>query len=276
MIVDGLLMSAGGLGGARLARPLSLRLASDALYVPTIHLDEQFRYRARTPFDKDTSEARIYTDLKDSIVRVSGFSQHGGGTYVNHESGFFVDPSGQIMTALHSVKGAHTIEVRTAPGDTFAARLEHFDAANDLALLKITDRSADGSFKSLSLASSASRLTEGSPVFGLGVPAPTIGANTLFLSPGKFLQRESLLQSNEVATNSIARQAAGENLEREVLQGEMHIEGGMSGGPLVDSQGHVLGLITGSRRYKGELPSVAKATPVDALRALYHLAVGTL
>src|SRR5471030_703426 len=61
------------------------RLASDDLFVPTVQLDQKFRYRARTPFAQDTSEAYIYSNLKDSIVRVTGSSRQGDSMFLNRQ-----------------------------------------------------------------------------------------------------------------------------------------------------------------------------------------------
>jgi S1-C subfamily serine protease len=272
-IVDGLLMTAGGVAGARRSGPLLSDVQkTNEVSVPTINLDEQFNFGDRRAFKSDSPEARAYSKLKDSVVKVEGISHEQGKSYLNVESGFFVDDSGRVMTTLHSVQRARTIKVRTASGASFNAEVEHFDAPNDLALLKLTNARPYNTFKPLPLVPKPDP-APGSQIFGLGFPAPNQQARTLFLSPGKFINRESLLQPGEISGNTAARWFAGEDTNRMVLKSEMNFAGGMGGGPLVDDRGSVLGLITSASRQTGDRPSVSKATLGKELFKLYLKAV---
>jgi Trypsin-like peptidase domain len=271
---DSLLMAAGGIAGAKLGKPFAGRVNGDLLSVPVLRTGDGLTQGSRTLFARDASEARIFGGARPGMVRISSIVTHDRGKTLSRSSGFFVDEKGTVATALHPIKQAARggeIEVRTSAGKTFRAYLHASDPANDIALLRFTEgRSVrPGQFSPLPLAESTGNLSAGSTVFGLGYPSPKISSKTLVLSPGEFESSAPLLDANrtESAGNAALRRSQGEDLGRIVLKQEMHIEHAMSGGPMLNDHGQVVGILT-SRMLLDNQPVIAKATPVDALQAL--------
>ncbi len=133
-------------------------------------------------------------------------------------SGFFVTSNGYFVTNWHVVDGAKKIRVRVASG-TFEATLVRRDAANDLALLKV-----DGEFPALSLRTDrGARVAE--RVFTVGFPNPSLQGTA------------SKYTAGEVSALSGPRDHPA------LLQISVPLQPGNSGGPLVDPEGLVVGVI---------------------------------
>jgi S1-C subfamily serine protease len=202
------------------------------------------------------------------MVRIDSMVHGQGCQYLHRGSGFFVDSAGIVATALHGLENAE-IQLHASDGRTFRTHLWAADKANGVALLKIAGNKGVGRFQHLELVGTDTELQAGARLFGLGYPAPSRNAKTLFLSPGNFVNSESLLKEDETVSNVSSRRSSGEDLSRQALKGLMHTEQGMSGGPLLNEDGLVVGVLTG-RRLERKIPVLAKATPVSSVRELYH------
>jgi S1-C subfamily serine protease len=133
-------------------------------------------------------------------------------------SGFFVTKDGYFVTNWHVVEGAKKIRVRVA-SESFEATLVRRDAANDLALLKV-----DGEFSALSLRTDrGARVAE--RVFTVGFPNPSLQGTA------------SKYTAGEVSALSGPRDHPA------LLQISVPLQPGNSGGPLVDPEGLVVGVI---------------------------------
>lgn len=135
---------------------------------------------------------------------------------------WYVD-SGYVVTAYHVVEGKKRIVLYGVDRKPIAATVVAVDAANDLALL-------DGAFSErptigLSLAKSPAAL--GSRVFTIGFPHPEL----LGLSP-KY-------------TAGDVSAIAGIGDDPRVFQISVPVQAGNSGGPLINTSGEVVGIVTG-------------------------------
>jgi regulator of sirC expression with transglutaminase-like and TPR domain len=153
-------------------------------------------------------------------------------------SGFIVASDGLIATNLHVIGEARPIRVRLHDRREFAVTSIHAtDRVNDLAVLKI-----DATELPVLPLGESTALPDGEPVLTVGNPL-------------------GLERSVVTGVLSGRRDVDG----RPMLQIAMPIERGNSGGPLLDLQGRVQGLIT-LKSLKTE--NLGFAIPVEALRSL--------
>ena len=138
-------------------------------------------------------------------------------------SGFVYDSDGHIITNDHVVAGAGSVSVKFWNGKTFSAHIVGTDASTDLAVLKV-DAPVSQLFP-LSLGDS-SNLVVGDQVVAIGSPFGLEGTVTSGIVSA--LHREMTSPNHFAIDNSIQTDAA--------------INHGNSGGPLLDSQGKVVGV----------------------------------
>lgn len=145
-------------------------------------------------------------------------------------SGFFVSGEGHILTADHVVDkfGGKTVRVQTREGDMHVAAVEARDGDKDVAVLRIPLENATP----LEFGDSDS-LAPGSKVFALGAPEGFA-----------FSATEGIVSA--VRRVDRIEDEVGLKLDLEpsmrVVQTDAAITHGNSGGPLIDSNGRVVGL----------------------------------
>ncbi len=135
-------------------------------------------------------------------------------------SGFIVTTDGYLVTSAHLLAEGAKTSVVTESG-IFQATVVRLDSANDLAVLKV-----NGSFSPLPIISSRS-VKLGEPVFTVGFPNPGLQGFSPKFSKGEI---SSL---------------AGPQDDPQYFQISLPVQPGNSGGPLVDSRGNIVGVVTG-------------------------------
>lgn len=191
----------------------------------------------------------IADSLAPSVVRIERRDEgHGGGrrwhmgrARVNHGSGVVVDAEkGHIVTSYHVVSGTQDVRVQTSDGKMIEGKRIGKDPDTDLALVQIK---AEG-LKAAMMGDSAS-LKVGAAVIALGNPdGDSLVATTGIISA---LNRELRGPSGQIMSGLIQTSAL--------------FNPGMSGGPLVNSRGQVIGLNTASMtEAQGVNIAVASAT----------------
>jgi hypothetical protein len=131
---------------------------------------------------------------------------------------FFISEDGYLLTASHVVEDAARIAIRTKAG-TFTATLVKADKANDVALLKVAGR-----FQALPIASSRA-VKLGESVFTIGYPNIELQGYAPKLTKGDL---SSL---------------TGMQDDPREFQISVPVQPGNSGGPLVDRNGNVVGMV---------------------------------
>ena len=193
----------------------------------------------------------IYQNVRPSVVKIAVTATVSSGRFGQRQqqisatgTGIVIDGSGNILTNYHVIADAQTIEVRFDDGATVSAVIGGTDPANDIAVIKV-----DPSAHSLAPATlgDASTVRVGDSVLALGNPFELEGTLTKGIVSG--LNRTFAEDSNTTLTGLIQTDAA--------------VNPGNSGGPLLDSQGQVIGINTLLDNPTGETVFVGVAFAVS-------------
>ncbi len=186
-----------------------------------------------TYYYNTTSLAKLYKEVKDSVVVITGYVlQYSffGQQYSSVQgSGFVYEYQNHmvIITNKHVVNDADNITVTFANGDGYPATVIGSDAYSDLAVLNV-DAPQD-EFNPLVITSS-STLEVGDPVIAIGSPFGLGGTMTT----GIISQLGRTIQDSVAGSFPIAN----------IIQTSAAINPGNSGGPLLNYQGEVIGITT--------------------------------
>ncbi len=161
-------------------------------------------------------------------------------------SGFLIDQNGFILTNYHVISGSSRIQVTLANQTQYYAKALDTDRSDDLALIKINPKTR---LSALQLGDS-DHLQVGQKVLAIGNPFGLEGTLTVGV------------------VSSIGRSINSENDQRlqGMIQTDAAINGGNSGGPLLDSNGQVIGINTAilGRTNMG----IGFALPINRAKAL--------
>jgi serine protease Do len=163
-------------------------------------------------------------------------------------SGFIIDPQGYILTAQHVIDKAKEIEIRLADLQRLPARVIAADSQIDVAILKIqTEREL--------------------PILTMG-DSDAIRVGDLSVLFGFPFGRESSMNLGIISRSG---RSYPDSASYEFIQTDAGAYPGGSGGPLLNSKGHVIGMIT----MASERGNMGFATPINVIkRILPRLANG--
>ena len=230
-----------------------LALSSAALTAqekPVAGLSLAWRDAQRNAVDSELDRlnrafVRLAEDARPAVVQIRTKGQESKSLAApvpgTRGSGFIIDPTGYILTAHHVIDKAREIEIRLADSQRLAARLIAADAQIDLAILKI-DAQAD--LPVLSLADSDA-IRVGDLAVVLGYPFGRESSMNLGI-----VSRVGRSYPNSASFEFIQTDAGG-------------YPGG-SGGPLLNSNGHVIGMIT----MASERGNLGFATPINVIKRI--------
>jgi S1-C subfamily serine protease len=138
-------------------------------------------------------------------------------------SGVVFTPDGYVLTNAHVVAGAHQLELGFTDGSTCAAQLVGADHATDLAVVRATGRTLSHASFGCSAA-----LRVGQVVVAIGNP----------------LGFSSTVSAGVVSALGRTMRARDGKAMEGIIQSDVALNPGNSGGPLVDSCGRVIGINT--------------------------------
>ncbi len=168
------------------------------------------------------------------------FGEAKGREVLGQGSGVIIEETGEILTNHHVIRGAERIFVTLSDDRRVRATVIGVDSQTDLAVLKIN---ADGLIPATWGDSDA--LREGALVWAAGSPFGLSKTITFGILSAK------------------DRRSDDQGIE--FLQSDVAVSPGNSGGPLVNSQGHVVGINTAIIG-----PSVSLAIPSSTARDVYE------
>ena len=203
--------------------------------------------------------AAIYDRLSPGVVTILSIFNGGSSLLEGGEggqgSGFVIDGNGYIATNAHvvttqrgdSTERADQVFVEFSDGNRVPARIVGDDPNADVALLKVDPENL--SLTPLHLGTSDS-IAVGDPVAAIGSP---------------FGERQSLtigvVSALDRTIQSLTQFEIGD-----AIQTDAAINPGNSGGPLLDAEGHVIGINAQIKSQSGGGEGVGFAIPVDAVR----------
>jgi S1-C subfamily serine protease len=196
-----------------------------------------------TTVDAEQAITAVVAKAIGSVVTIRSASGSGSGFIVTHD--------GLIVTSLHVVAGAGSLTVILSDGTQLAATVVSSDQQHDAAVLDVT---ATG-LPALTLAIGDARV--GQTVIALGT---ALGEFPDTVAVGIV---SGLNRSIDVGNGSSARSLRG------VLQTDAALNPGMSGGPLLNLVGQVVGVNTA---VAGNANGIAFAEPIASAAALLQRA----
>ena len=192
----------------------------------------------------------MYAQAKDSVVNVTSQTDQGEAT----GSGFVISRQGLIVTNAHVVEGATTVSVKVGDGATHPATVVGRDESTDLAVLQVQD-DAGATFVPLTFADS-SRLQVGDTTYAIGNP----------------FGLDHTLTSGVVSALDRQIDAPNGYAIDHVIQTDAPINPGNSGGPLLDDQGHVIGvnsqILNGGGNAENGNVGIGFAIPSNTVRSI--------
>jgi S1-C subfamily serine protease len=163
-------------------------------------------------------------------------------------SGFIINPNGEILTNFHVISGSQQVEVTLPDQTKYKATILMRDRVNDLALIKIEPKKK---LTYLNLGDS-DRLQVGQKVLAIGNPFGFDGTLTTGV------------------ISSLNRPIEAENNHKMegMIQTDASINSGNSGGPLLDSQGNVIGINTAIYGPNGGSVGIGFALPINRAKTM--------
>ena len=205
-------------------------------------LEEKYSQNQNTgnqlPAQGPLTPSQIYAKNVDAVVAVNAIIQKSGSYGESAGSGFFVSADGYVATNCHVIDGASQVTVTTHKGDSLEAKIVGKDATNDVALLKV-----EGENLPFATLGSSDELVVGDMVAAIGNP---LGELTSTLTVGYVSAKDRIVDTDGSVIN--------------MLQTDAAINSGNSGGPLFNTKGEVVGIITA--KYSG---STGSGTSIEGL-----------
>ncbi len=177
-----------------------------------------------TPTPTPPLAALVYDHVAPSVVQVIAT---GAGPEPSSGAGVIVDDMADILTSLHIVRDATTVTVRFYDGTESRAEVTATLADKDIAVLRPANVPANLVPATLG---DPGRLAIGAPAFVIGHPFGLTGSLSAGVVSG--LDRS-------MSAPGLAAPLTG------LIQFDAAVNPGNSGGPLVDSNGEVVGIVTG-------------------------------
>ncbi|MGI8422465.1 MAG: S1C family serine protease [Gaiellaceae bacterium] len=192
---------------------------------------------------------RTFKGVVEITVTSTQNGQFGSQPQRAQGSGFVYDAEGHIVTNEHVVAGATAVSVMFSDGTSAKATVVGSDASTDLAVIKVDVPAAQ--LVPLALGDSTA-LAVGDGVVAIGSPFGL--EETVTSGIVSALHRQTTSPNNFTIDNSIQTDAA--------------INHGNSGGPLLDTQGHVIGVNAQIESDSGGNDGVGFAIPSATVKSI--------
>ncbi len=185
------------------------------------------------------SQSSLIRDINKKQVSNNANKARFGGT------GFAIAANGYIVTNYHVIRGADSVYIQNSKGVSYKVKSFYNDPVNDIAVLKVNDPSFEN-MPSLPYTIRKNMSAIGEAVFTLGFPKDDIVLGDGYVS-----------SRNGINGDTLAYQVA------------IPVNPGNSGGPLLDNNGSIVGIINGKEnKTDGATFAVKSKYIMEALNAI--------
>ncbi|MFP8960105.1 S1C family serine protease [Streptomyces nanhaiensis] len=198
--------------------------------------------------DTGTGIAEVVRAVTPSVVEIAASSRSGSAT----GSGVVISGKGEILTNNHVVSGATGIEVTFSDGGTARAEIVGTEPGLDMALIRIED--ADGLDLTPAELGDSDAVRVGDRVIAFGSPQGLSGTVTSGIVSAKDREvtveragedarpRDDRTWPFEFDGGRYNGELGSETTTYRAIQTDASLNPGNSGGPLVDTEGRVIGV----------------------------------
>ncbi|MGD0174927.1 MAG: trypsin-like peptidase domain-containing protein [Anaerolineales bacterium] len=176
----------------------------------------------------DGSLAALYDKVNPGVVTIIAYGPTGSGNDALG-SGFVIDTKGDILTNMHVIASATSIEVDFPSGFMAQGTVAAKDPDSDIAVIHVDAPASE--LHPLTLGDS-SKVNIGDPVVAIGNPFALYNTLTFGIVSAKGRTDESLSSSSDTSFYLIG----------DMIQTDAALNPGNSGGPLFNMQGEVIGI----------------------------------
>lgn len=167
-------------------------------------------------------------------------------------TGFAISTNGYILTNLHVINGADSLYVQNNKGESFKVKSIYTDPQNDIAILKINDKNFSH-LSSIPYTIKKNTSSIGEIVYTLGYP-----------------KDDAVLGEGYVSSKN---GFVGDTTQYQV---SIPVNPGNSGGPLLDANGNLVGIISGKPdQTEGAAFAIKSKYILEAMRAIPQDSLGT-
>ncbi|MFH5837242.1 S1C family serine protease [Proteiniclasticum sp. C24MP] len=202
--------------------------------------------------EEGLSVPEIVSMVQPAVVTVSvrvpgapGFFNPQGGYNESIGTGFILSEEGLIATNYHVVEGGEEIVVILYTGEEVSAKVVNYDASNDLAVIQMDE---DVKVPGIVTLGDSDNVVVGESVIAIGNP----------------LSKEFAGSVTSGIISATERTVAIGNSEYNYFQTDAAINGGNSGGPLINAKGEVIG-INSAKIASQEVEGIGFAIPINTL-----------
>ena len=187
----------------------------------------------------------VYARNVDAVVAVSAKINTTNVTGISSGSGFIISADGYVVTNHHVIENGTEVTITTHGGENYPAQIVGYEASNDLALLKV-----EGENLPFVTIGSSTDLRVGDQVAAIGNVLSTFASS---LTVGYVSGVDRVVDTEGTAMN--------------MIQTDVAINSGNSGGPLFNMKGEVVGITTakfsGKSSSGATIEGISFAIPMD-------------
>ena len=174
---------------------------------------------------RDMNTVKKNVNAQNAVIRNISSDKQRGDQSAGHfgATGFMISPNGYVVTNYHVVRDADSVHLQNTKGESFRADVIYIDPTHDLAMLHVSD----STFKALRSTPYTFKEADsdlGEDVYTIGFPRDEVVYGQGYLSSRTGYAGDTTAYQLSIPVNP-----------------------GNSGGPVIDSQGRVIGIISGKQ-----------------------------
>ena len=204
--------------------------------------------------DEQTIQVSALESVRNYTVVITAKTAEGVGT----GTGIVLTEDGYIATNYHVIEDAQTVTVKFYNGQAAVAEVIGYSEIDDLAVIKVK---ASGLY--CARIGKSADVVDSQNVYAVGTPAGEEYAWSVTKGVVSFGQREVKIYDDEGILVK----------KMKLIQTDTPVNPGNSGGPLVNSNGEVLGIIT--LKLSGQYENMGFAIPIDGAMTILNSIIET-